>query len=277
MTTTIDESAAAADAAIAREKEKPLTARFKAKYLHALRLILDEAEEGSLMRGVGLLIEPALDGGVLLIATDGRALAVIHDATGHASRPFRALLPKRFRERCAPAKPLEVFLEGEDAIELPEWAQPGDVHLFDICAVLFPQMNHPDIGDDFDAPALANVRAAGGETWRREDYRLDDRPLLDWRKPFSESTTDTVPHAHLSPSLFAVFHPFRELGANEHHGFLPGLALKFGEGTAPAIVKIEALPNFIGAITPLRAFDVPPGLPDFIRRPVQPATSEESK
>lgn len=277
MTRTTGQAAAAADAATAREKRQPLKARFKAKYLHALRYILDEAEEGSLIRGVGLLIEPAPDGGVLLIATDGGALAVIHDATGHASQPFRALLPRRFRQRCAPAKPLEIFDEGEDTIELPEWAQPGDVYLLEICAVLFPQMNHPDISDAFDGPALANVRAADGGAWKAEEYRLDDCDLLDWRRPFSEKRADIVPHAYLSPSLFSVFHPFRELGAREHNGLQPSLALKFGDGVSPAIVKVEGLPNFIGAIMPLRAFDVPPGLPDFIRRPAQPTTSEESK
>jgi hypothetical protein len=238
-----------------------ISARFKAKYLHALRYILDNAEAHFYRTHYGLFVEPAPDGGVILVACEGRALAAIHDASGVASRPFHAFLPKQFRDRCGPPEPVTFDDDIRCAVDMPEWAQPGDIHLTDDCASLFPQMDHPEFLSE--PPALARAMPAIGRTWRADEYRADDGPFPDWRKIF-EAERAPASRAFLAPGLYAAFEPLRELSADAHDGIMPSASIAFGGESAAAIVTIDGLPNFVGAIMPMTPFDAP--LPSFIRR-----------
>jgi hypothetical protein len=245
-----------------------ISARFKAKYLHALRFLLDSAEADFYRPHYGLSVEPEPAGGVILVATNGFALAAIHDENGFASAPFRAMLPWTFRARCALPPPI-AFVDDADLgpVDLPEWAQPGDVLLSDLSALLFARQPRP-MSDDGGAPAtLARAPIATGDHWREGEYRIDAGPLPDWRTIFDAPASNAAPapRAFISPELYGMFELLRELAATRNYGLMPAASLEYrGEG-APVIVTIDHLPNFIGAIAPMTPFDPPPP-PDFLRR-----------
>lgn len=50
----------------------------------------------------GFYVEPAPQGGVFIVATDGRRLACFHDATGTADKGTLVLLPKPCATQCKP-------------------------------------------------------------------------------------------------------------------------------------------------------------------------------
>lgn len=229
-------------------------AMFKARYLHALRLILDDCQEEQMIRKIGLLIEPHPEGGVLVIATNGSVLAALHDPDGFANTPFRALLPPAFRAACAPPPGITKYSQGESWVEpLPEWAQPSDVHILPIAVYLSPQMDHPN-DEDTDGPMLAHALIETGNRWRIKDYRIDESPLLDWRKVFSTPVQGPPEHISLNPRLMGMFDPLTELPGHEGGS----LRLSFTGAETPVIVSISNLPNFIGVIMPQRQTEFPP-------------------
>ncbi|MBM3553602.1 MAG: hypothetical protein FJX45_18095 [Alphaproteobacteria bacterium] len=234
-------------------------ARFKARYLNALRGLLNDTRERAFVTpSAGLFIEPA-DPGCFLIASTGKAIGVIYDASGFANRPFRALLPRGFCFRARPPEPLHVFAEGPAEIELPEWAQPGDVHITPVCALLFPKMNHPIVEDEHNAPALANVMIETGNHWREGDFRLFENAYLPWRALFQRDA-GPLERLHIDLGFLELFRTVEEITPDETYRF----ALDFaGDSKGVVIVRAESAPEFIGAINPQKPFDVPP-LPSWL-------------
>lgn len=103
-------------------------ARFSAKWIPPLFALL-EMRKGDFIRAVpGIQIEPHPDGGAMLIATDGRMSAHIHDRTGIASGIIVLDVCKRMAKACTPPEMPFGVLEGE-AIPLPPppYAVAGDV------------------------------------------------------------------------------------------------------------------------------------------------------
>jgi hypothetical protein len=232
-------------------KELPkISARFSAKYLHALCAILDAAQDRAAFSSAGLYIEPAQPG-VLIVATTGTVIAVLRDLEGHANKPFKVNLPKFFRERCAPAKPVAMFDQGWNLeFDPPEWMQPGEVYLTGICALLFSQMNHPSIEGEDDSPCMANVLIETGNTIRATDYRIDEDKTIAWREAIAGDDAETGA-LFVDPSLYALFTPIAELGGGDAFFVLKtrGDRLK-----RPLLVQLHKLPNFVGAIMELRPF-----------------------
>lgn len=246
-------------------------ARFRADYLHALRAILDLAEDRYFERQVGLTIEPAKGGGVLLIATDGHVLAVLHDKAGRANKPFRAILPKAFRARAAPPEPVSMYWEGSFAYEPPEWMQPGDVLLHPAGALILGKTRHPSEHQQDNGAALAHVLIETGNHWRDTDFRVDETEPLNWRAAFAGPRAK-VERGFLLPEYFAVFAPIFDLAGTSGP---TSVAIEFAETEiAPAIVTMRGFDNFIGAISPMRRFEPSPRpafLTERFEAPAQPA------
>lgn len=245
-------------------------ARFKARYLNALRGLLNAAREVAFSQpSAGLFIEPAAKG-CFLIASTGKTMGVIHDADGFANKPFRALLPKEFCWRCAPPAPVQMFLEGPYELPLPEWAQPGDVDIFPVCALLMPQMDHPSVEDKGYAPALANARIETSNHWREDDFRLFEGATLPWRKIFDRESgaRDTL---NIDPRYVALFQSLEEVDPN---GYAWGFQMDFpARDDQAVIIRAREMPEFIGAVMPQKACEYPP-LPDWIA--IEPKAEEEA-
>lgn len=235
-------------------------ALFKAKHLHALRGILDSARARQFfLDSAGLFIEPA-EKGVFLIASDGWVVGVIYDPEGYANKPFRALLPEMFCARAAPAAPLQVFSEGPADIELPEWAQPSDVRIAPVCALIFPQMNHPSVEDPRYAPALASVRIETGKEWREDDFRLQEDKKIPWRTALSGPFG-----AHgaicISPRVPAVFDALSDLCGDRAAA---SFSISFHERPfGPHVLRLKGVPEFCGAFMGQK-FVEPDPLPEWL-------------
>ncbi|WP_210178244.1 hypothetical protein, partial [Methylosinus sp. R-45379] len=160
--------------------------------------------------------------------------------------------------RCAPAKPVAMFDQGWNLeFDPPEWMQPGEVYLHGVCALLFPQMNHPEIEGGENAPCMAHVMIEDGNTIRADDYRIEDEgKTLPWREAIAGDDADCSA-IFMNPSLYALFAPIAELGEGDTHFVLKASADAMKR---PLLVQIDKLPNFIGAIMgtrPFPLFDMP--------------------
>ncbi len=240
-------------------------AHFHSRYLHALRAILDSADDVRATRPLGLILEPAPGGGVLVVATDGVALAVLHDRAGYANAPMRVSLPASFRDRCAPAKPVRMFWEGFYERALPEWAQPGDVVITPVCAILTPAMQMPDI-ELGEGPCLENVMIETGDVWSLDDYRVDLAKPVDWRKIFEKAAAQTgaaTTALYWQPAAFNMFQPILELSASRSEAVV---AVEFTGAGSPALVRVPTVPEFMGCFMPMKAVEAAAGLPEFVGR-----------
>lgn len=114
------------------------SATVSANALHRLAPLLCSPDELSATRRRlhlhAFRIEPhPTEGGVILIATDGRTMGVAYDHTGHCTAPMTVYLPPDLIAACAP--PPKPTLTDEDDEErathhtLPGWMYPGSVHL----------------------------------------------------------------------------------------------------------------------------------------------------
>lgn len=235
-------------------------ARFKAKHLHALRGILDSARErGFFDQRIGLFVEPA-EKGIFLIATDGWSLGVIHDPDGWANKPFWALLPAVFCARAAPAAPLQVFCEGPAEVELPEWAQPGDVLIMPVCAMIRAQMQHPAEEDPECGYVLASFPIETGNCWREDDFRLKEDAKISWRELFAGPCG-----AHgslcINPRILAAFGPLRELSAEGRNA---RFSIELHEDAGgPHLVRVNGVSEFVGAFMGQK-FVEPDPLPEWL-------------
>ncbi|MGJ0505645.1 MAG: hypothetical protein ACR652_00635 [Methylocystis sp.] len=218
---------------------------FKAKYLYAARAILASGRQ-RLEPRAGLYIEPAEEGGVFVIAIGGPSLAIFYDCEGIANRRFRAQFPEEFVARCAPAR-VEMFLEGRVFVDLPEWAQPSDVHILPVCALLFAGMNHPAWGGDDDKPCLAHVMIETGNVIRAEDFRLDADKGLPWRMIFSRAR-GALSQICFAPERLANFDPVYDLFPEDEK---KQFQVEFGDGPeSPLFLRLPGVPEFIGALMP---------------------------
>jgi hypothetical protein len=249
-----------------------IRARFKAKYLHALREILVSASERRFFSPAGVYLEPCEQGGVLIIATDGHALAVLRDPDGEVNKPWKVHLPQAFVDRCAPPAPVAVFCEGPDEIELPEWAQPGEVYLYGIAAMLFSQMNHPKFEDLNYAPVLASVPIETGNHWRESDYRVEEtRETFQWRRPLDAAPAPGE-RFYLQPSVLATFQPIFEQARRDAEK-PPALALEPRENMVIRVF-IDGFADFVGVVMGMTPFEPAP-LPPFAAAPK--ATRKEAE
>lgn len=244
-----------------------ISARFRAEYLHALEPILKTVDP--CWDGIGLIIEPA-ETGVLVVATNGRTLGVFHDVTGQANRPFRAILPRSFRKRCAPATIEKMFEAGPADWLLPEWAQPGCVCLTPFGAMLMAKMPAPD---QRFGMVLESVPLTTGNHWRETDYRVETGKIVDWRKPIETFAPAPMPHLFFDPVVYAEFRGVVRMARNREG--TPHVILTPGGTGKTMLVQVPTLPHFIGAVMPQPACDVP-DVPGFIARVTEKTTPKAS-
>jgi hypothetical protein len=237
-----------------KDKEKnafdlpKIHARFRADFLHALNPIL-KSRDGFMNPG-GLYVEPVdaanPKAGIIVIAHNGKSLAVFHDANGYCTAKAKIYLPKWFRKRCAPLPPVKAFLEGNDEIALPEYVQPGLIYLMPIAAWLLPKMPAPNREAE-GQPMLAHVMIETGNYWRMDsDYRVEMDASVPWREIIKHREGQTS-EIGITPHAMALFRRCFELSTDETGRGHIKCAIS---GPHDAIVlTIENLP-FVGAFMP---------------------------
>jgi hypothetical protein len=244
------------------------SAVISARYVVALSAIL--ADQDPYYTGVqGLQIEPCSAGGVLLVATTGRTLAVIHDVDGRAKVPRRVVLPNAVIDACRPPRLPALYSEGEEidrtALDVPDWMIPGTVLLWSIACMVFPKGK--------DAPGILCDRfSEEGPVWRTgHDYRLyPPNELINWRKtvPKSAATSLAAP-LWLNPKYLQQFAAMA--GTLDEDAIYRGLKLWIGDPDGPIVVRAQYMPEFFGLVMPIKsaAMEAVDAFPDWLA-PVSP-------
>ncbi len=196
----------------------------------------------------GWRIEPCAAGGVLVIATSGTVIGVIHDPEGRASKPATILASKGLRKAVAPPKKRTVYFPGDhDKVDLPDEFQPcrlmattlfASVHSISDCAP--PAEGDAPVADEGEERyALYTEYAEEGSAWAG-GYRLH-ADYADWRRVFANWTvgSTTLCHQRLSPKLYSAF---RRIGRGVLEIAMPE------DQAAPVLVQSSDHPEFVGAI-----------------------------
>ncbi len=275
-------------------KVKNLFAFTKAKYLHILKPIVDEANKRESARfwNGALSIEPAETGGVYLSATNGHAMAVIHDVDGRANAPMTLDIPDAAYSISKGPEPTSMTFEGESyTLPAPAWAQPGTAYFYDAGIHISPIMRHPDWDEESDyfQPALYSRSASMRDHNCGVDYRASLGISWDWRATLQKalkSPTMAGGQSHYHPSMPALFVRIHEHFAALHKKGLRMQHTVKDDGaystsgmetfTRTSILQIEDCPEFVG-IFAHQAQHLTPEVPaHFLTHPPATATSEEA-
>lgn len=257
----------------ARQGGEPLRhiAKVTASALHRLLPLLADRGD-SIERGGGgqylwgWRIEPSADGGVLVIATNGAAMGVIHDPKGRTSGPVTILASDGLRAAVTPPPLRPAYYVGDyDEIPLPDQFQPGAVFASGVGAFMSSLADEAAGAEaDEDSPMLFHEMAEFGNVWSG-GYRLVES-YVDWRRALAAwSISDTTPsHQRISPSVFRGF-----------CNISPGtLEVSMPEDLdKPVLVQAQEHPDFVGILMRGRMAVHPPpypSLPDWLA-PAPPA------
>lgn len=208
----------------ARERlAKRIHARFPSTYIPALAsLVIDDTwVTGGDYRG--LQVEPAEEGGVYLITTDGRNLAVVYEKNGEATAPFVLDLPKRFVKACIPPKAPVLYDVNCEAFEppLPPWLIPGQVSVWAdpelpiggkqepfCCVLVQPAGDLPEEVIEISGKDGAGHYSSG--SW----HGLLQRPMVPWRKILRSPREDAPTTGLLiSAPAFGILARFKNIAA----------------------------------------------------------------
>lgn len=234
------------------------SARVSASILHRLSGLLADRDDCACRTGFGRhmwgwYVEPHPDGGVIVVATDGRAIGVMIDRSGHASAGCFIYATDGLKAAVAPPKPLIGFNEGDSwpvdprAIEVP-----GEVYA--TTAGVFVQHSGDYEVEDNQFSLYAEM-AEFGSVWAG-GYRLIAE-TMDWRRIPNAFTAPEPSFAYLDPSLLARFSRVRDQG-----WFVYTQADR--DGVYRVAHPLE--PGFVGFIMPCRTDSVPqPTDPDWFQ------------
>lgn len=199
--------------------------------------------------------EPHPDGGALIIATDGKAMAVIHDREAACSHPISLKLPPHIIAACRTPDLPKLYSEGDEvAMEVPDWMVPGyllahyaGVHV------------HPKA--DIDACFAMAIRTQGN-IHREDDYRAKS-VYPKWRgalpNPANRGTGPACRIINLAylGNFFAGFVGLQGVDYNAlYFDFL-------GSASDAVIVRHFEMEEFFGLIMPM-VFDKRESMPAWL-------------
>lgn len=214
-----------------------LLARAKAHYLAAVSLFMAHNDVRYYLNGIS--IEPASQGGVLLIATNGHHIGVMHDPDGWASNkiiisPSTALVAGMKKRNAGTA----FIYERAGVISDSDWPAPDDVKQF----------------APFDPGTLISAQ-----------LELVDAKYPDWRRPIPAQGMGS-PITAVDPAYLGTFEKVVRIF---NRGSAPNLVLR--QADPNSLIRCtfpdhEHLKNFFAGVMPRRAdheerYD---GLPDFL-------------
>lgn len=242
------------------------SARVSASALYRTSALLASRDDVAFRSGFGRhlwgwYVEPHPDGGIIVVATDGKAIGILRDVGGYASAGCYIYATDGLKAAVAPPKPLVGFNEG-DTVEVPPRLieTPGMVYATE--AGVFVQ-HSGSYEDDDNKFSLYCEMAEHGSIWSG-GYRLINETMT-WRQIPDAFTTPQPGIVYLDPELLARFSRVRGSG-----WFLYTQADKGGVYR----VAHPAEPDFVGFIMPCRTDGAPaPSDPDWFAK----ATAGETR
>lgn len=227
------------------DKGNRWTASFSTKLLLSVapfRLLDDFGWERNLHT---IRVEPCREGGVLLIATDGRAMGVARDPDGRCSAPMTVYLPPDMVAACEPPKAMELFDEGDVySPQMPAWMVPKTAFLSTAgCFICHSSGETKGV--------LYQRIADTGNVHRESDYRLLGDNFPDWRKVVPGGAVSMRQHLTFNPDVVAKFRAASSM-VSDHSG--PDGMVMFGQASdgGAVVMRCRTSPNFFGLFMPMR-------------------------
>lgn len=225
-----------------------------------------------------IFIEPCADGGVIVVAVTDHAMAVFHDATGHATCAMTISVPTKGFAACATPAPVEMTFEGQPyAVPLPEYLQPGQVYVSTAGMFVAPKIRPPCWADEDDMfhPVLHSIIECGKHFRLGEDYKWTEGVRMDWLRALKlDARRNTIEGpAHFHPQLVSLFDRAVNLPRQRSNGNVEGATYHFGVGRrpAPTLVQVPGLPCFLGAFMAVEAPKDQQPIPTFFEKRVEPS------
>ncbi|OLP56792.1 hypothetical protein BJF92_12020 [Rhizobium rhizosphaerae] len=241
---------------------------FAAQWLYVLQPFIEYGqslpEETTFIHG-HLFVEPARQGGALIIAANAHALLLIHDQQASCSGPLTLDVPEDAFQAATPPEPAIFWQEGERlTAEMPEWMQPGRFVAHDHGMWIEPRMRHPQWAEerqDFFPMLQMSTTVPAGYTVQGLDFEITPGIKPQWRRMLTAAFADagdgaTAPLA-FDPAIVSQFDRIcaltrkqsGEKGAATFHR-----ATRNREGTpGPIIMTFEGHPHIVGTYMPQRA------------------------
>ena len=263
--------------AAAPRKYEFLHSVVSASALHRLAPLLARRRDCMLRAGGGRYlwgwrVEPCAAGGVLVIATNGIVMGVIHDPQGTATQSVTILASKGLRRAVKPPKARPVYYPGDiDEVELPDQFQPEKVTAHSLFASVWDRAHITDEsppGENDDDRSLYTERAEDGPIWGG-GYRLVEE-YLPWRRVVENWKPEDLTPANfrLGTRAFAAFRHFDQ----------DTLDLSApSDNNLPVLVRAREHPDFIGFAMRGSMEIAPPSpaeLPDSLAPGPAPAEAE---
>lgn len=189
----------------------------------------------------GWRVEPCPAGGVLIIASDGLVMGVVHDPEGVAKEGVTILASKGLRKAVKPPKARQIYYPGDmDEDELPDRFQPEKVTATSLFVAVWDReaVKDPSARAEGDeGRSLYTESAEEGSIWAG-GYRLVD-DYLPWRRVVEQWQQEDIAPANfrLGTRPFAAFRHFDsdtlDLSAPSDH-------------TLPVLVRAKDHPDFVG-------------------------------
>jgi hypothetical protein len=209
--------------------------RIKAEYVLHLSRFTDKSDaQGPLCC---IRVEPHPAGGALLVALNGHAMAVFHDAEAFCPEPFQMALTQNLIREC--------------------------------------KAKYNDIGGRFViiGEGRATVENRTGQVFYIEPERLDrDVQFPDWRPIVDKAAAEAGQRTPASQVLL----PADQMGMFDLRGKdreERGMRLFCGDPLGPVTVRVAAYPEFLGIIMPLKDTantQVPEAVPAWLRPAPEP-------
>lgn len=216
-------------------------ARVNPRYFAALHHLADTNDVRFFLNGITL--ERHAAGGVVMIATSGHVLGVMHDSKGWMADGVNRITVAR-ADKATLAAILKRRLE-----------PVGDLWIAERCAVLAAKLPDNPPPEPLGAGALHSAKSA----------LLDMPHPMKWRRHFERRSdlSEGRPMPHVNPELLARFARFARDAGEQH----VGAHLQPGADDRPVIVRFSAgdlADDFIGAVMGMRYCSKPTGLPDWL-------------
>lgn len=226
-------------------------ARVNPKYLAAISLFAAKNDVRYYLNGVS--IEPHPDGGAVIVATDGRRLAAIHDPEGMATKKLIIETPAPELMKALKMKSYQKFLKPESC-----W-------IAERCAVVtwdgFEKTNGGQkiVPEPFGTNAIVTAKS-----------QLIDAKYPDWRRLMPTERSEKIESLPaVNPKYLGDLNAAAEILGIKY----PCVRLEGRGETLSVIARMHAgdlLDRFIGIIMPMKADPIPTILPSWLTPELKP-------
>lgn len=242
------------------EKPKSGFASFRADILWMLQPIVEYSRRPEVDHWYdAIVVEPCAEGGAIVAAVSGHAMAIFRDPNGTCSGAMTLGIPDDMFKACQSPEPIHMNYCGENySCPLPEWAQPSIVYAYSVGTHVAPKMRNPDWSDQDKHfhPALYSSTECGNHYHVGQDYKWTDGAPLDWRDPLNKalaSEAETSGTHQVNPEIIGLFTRIpdriaevRQKSARTFHRYTQAVDGKH----LPTVVTIENYPDFVGCYMP---------------------------